>query len=137
MKKILGILVCMLMVIPVLATTVTAYDEPPLEFPLIRGGFGATIWIKNVVDEEVTDIYWEMEFQDSPMFTEKYFSGTIDSLAPGEIVKIRTGPVFGLPSRVSVLWIYLDFPGNNWGYGVWITAYIFGPCVFIFLNSLP
>ena len=54
--KIKGILVCMLMIIPVLAMTVTADPGPEFEIE-IKGGYGVTAIIKNIGDENASEVH--------------------------------------------------------------------------------
>ena len=53
--QLVGIVMCMLLVIPVFATTVTA--DPGPEFKIeIKGGFGITAKIKNIGDENAYNV---------------------------------------------------------------------------------
>ncbi len=64
-KKIVGILVCMLMIVPVLATTAAADPGPEFEIEL-KSGLGVNIIIRNIGDEDAIDIEgWVKVYRDN------------------------------------------------------------------------
>ncbi len=84
MKKIVGILVCMLMIIPVLATTVTA--DPELEAEIeINDGFGVNYKITNIGDEPIDQSSTWVKVR-SKLFNRGHLSmrGANEPILPGE-----------------------------------------------------
>jgi hypothetical protein len=106
-KKIIGILVCMLLVVvlPGLPSVVGAntLDHPNPWLTITKGGRGVHMGIKNFGNETVTNIHWGIAFYDlmgNPdrrIWIGTITSGNISSLAPGE-EKLISVNVFGFTS---------------------------------------
>jgi hypothetical protein len=63
MRKITGVLICMLFFIPVLSIAVAADPEPELEIK-IKGGISAVYtFVKNIGDEEAVDVVYDVSIK--------------------------------------------------------------------------
>lgn len=95
-RKIIGIFICMLLLIPVLSSTVIASQEPILEIGKIRGrstflrGAIVIIEIKNTGDADAYDVTWSLDIK-HPIFKILNFTDdfnlTIDIIKAGNTVK--------------------------------------------------
>ncbi|KYK29252.1 hypothetical protein AYK20_06075 [Thermoplasmatales archaeon SG8-52-1] len=98
MKKIIGIFICMLLMIPVLSTTVIANPEPIIEIGDIRGRttlfYGAILIfeIKNSGDADAKDVIWNFAIK-HPIIKKFNLSHdfTIDLIKAGDIKKLTVG----------------------------------------------
>jgi len=109
-KKLLGILVCMLMIIPALATTVTANPEPEFKIRAVDEGLivGIISLVENNGDTAAEDVEWSIKFESGtillPLGGVK--SGSFKNLPAGESKSIFSGPVFGMgilqPAKVTI-----------------------------------
>lgn len=80
-KKIIGIFVCMLLVVPVLSVTVTADDEPELEIEIRWDNKSLTAFIKNVGDGDAYDVNWSFDIEGGFLgFVNYHIGGIIDIL---------------------------------------------------------
>ena len=94
MKKIFGIFICMLLLIPVLSSTVTASQEPKLEIGKIRGrstlilGALVIVEIKNTGDVDAQDVTWNFNVK-HPIFKKLdfMFDDTIDMIKAGDTLE--------------------------------------------------
>ena len=102
-KKTVGFFICMLLLFPILSSTVTASQEPVLEIGKIRAlpypflrlfrGSIIVIIIKNTGDTDALNVTWKVDIK-HPIFeflnlTGRGFNFTIDRIKPGSM-KIKT-----------------------------------------------
>ena len=93
MKKIVGILVCMLMLVPVFSITVAAeYNGPDIYWKSVKGGKGITAVIKNYGNEIIYDIDYFIWTPGEFIVRGEDTRGTIESLAPGEEITVQAEP---------------------------------------------
>ena len=93
MKKSVGFLVCMLLIVPVFANTVSADPDPELEIE-IKGGYGINVEIKNIGDEPLFDIIWHemrVKFLDH---SRSGSPGMSTPLPPGESLSYNWRPLW-------------------------------------------
>jgi hypothetical protein len=99
-KKILGILVCTLMILPVLSITAIADpNTPDIWCSSIKGGRGIAVKIKNFGNETATNVEWRIRLRGGLIFRGSETTGTIESLAPEEEVTIHV-KTFGFGRHV-------------------------------------
>lgn len=97
-KKIIGFFVCMLLLIPVLSSTVTASQEPILEIKVdgrssIFFGAALIVRIKNIGDADAININYSTRLK-HPIFKilDFKFNDTIDIIKAGETKMDILGP---------------------------------------------
>lgn len=133
MKKIIGIFVCMLMVIPVLSTTALADPGPEFEIDYSPFYIG-NIWfdVTNVGDADAINVEWMIDFKviiDSPSLPPPW-NGTIEHLSVGETERIATygGFVFGFGIKDITIKLKAD---NAEEVTVTAKGIFFGPIIII------
>ena len=109
-KKIVGILVCIIMLIPVLSTTTTAAQTTELKIGTVDEGLlvGIAVLIENIGENDAENVQWSIEFEEGtillPLGGTK--RGSFDIISAGERESIFSGPVFGIgllrPALVTV-----------------------------------
>ena len=94
MKKIVGILVCMLMIVPVLTCTVTADPDPVVDIK-ISGGLGVTVEVTNIGEESFESSMWvEMIPKFLPDNGPPGLGARSVDLEPGETDAFRLLPIY-------------------------------------------
>jgi hypothetical protein len=84
--NIFAIFICLLLLSQVLSTIVVA--DPELEIESIEGGKGVTVFIKNIGDENATNINWDINIKHGfILFTYK----TIPKVSIHRIIKLKPG----------------------------------------------
>jgi len=80
-KKLVGILFCMLLVVPVLSVNVAADDEPELEIEIRWDKKSLTAFIRNVGDGDAYDVNWSFDIEGGFLgFVDYHIGGIIDIL---------------------------------------------------------
>jgi len=112
-KKIIGILVCTLLIATTLQVVGTRDEKtisptggieliPVLDLKFIKGGmFSISVILENSRDGSAENIYWEMNVSGGFFFYPKSKSGEIEFLGPYQSEKIKISPVLGL-GRVTI-----------------------------------
>ena len=108
--KIIGILICSLLFIPVLSVSSTANQNAILEIRTVDEGLlvGIAVSIENTGDADAENVEWSIEFCSGnillPIGGQK--KGTFKTIPSDEIKSIFSGPVFGIglfrPAQVRV-----------------------------------
>jgi len=104
----------------------TGEIPPELEIGNITGGFGVSVEIKNIGAGDAYDIEWGINFNGGFILIPNggYVGGTIDNIPPGEIIKVKTGFIFGFgKTDVTVDVESLDSFSDH--------GFILGPFVFL------
>ncbi len=97
-RKIVGILVCILMLIPVLATTAAADPIADIE---INGGLGIKVTITNIGDEPFREIIWHTMVTKFLNHSRSGSPGMDEPLPPGESLSYRWKPLW-IPFFLSI-----------------------------------
>ena len=109
-KKIAGIFVCMLILVPVLSVTSAANQTAELEIRAVDEGLlvGIAALIENIGDNDAEDVEWSIEFKSGTILLPfgGIRKGSFNNIPAGERKSIFSGPVFGIgflrPVEVTV-----------------------------------
>ena len=135
-KKVIGFIVCMLLIIPVISTTISAGSGPELEIVRIRGGLGIRTYIKNIGNETPSKVYFWLE-HGGGIFVRLHKHGTaLDPIPPGETDVFWIGPgrygiSFGFWTEPSWFIITIEVEQDQVSDVETFNALVFGPFVFI------
>jgi hypothetical protein len=109
-QKIIGIIICSILFIPVLSVSSTANQDAILNIRTIDEGLlvGIAVSIENTGDVDADNVEWSIKFRSGnilfPIGGQK--KGTFKSIPFGEMKSIFSGPVFGIglfrPAEVTV-----------------------------------
>jgi len=111
LQKILLIVVCcFLLLLPIVSAyneTIHQISEPidygGLEIEIVSGGIGMSAVIRNVGDQNVTDINWKINFDGGIVLFGRNNGGIISKLFPEDSETVRTPPVIGFgKARITV-----------------------------------
>ena len=83
----------------------TSNAAPNLTIEQFKGGFFLSAVVKNIGDAPATNITWSIDLQGKMIFLGNHTTGGIPSIAPGDTVKIRIGPLilgFGKINIVAI-----------------------------------
>ena len=133
-KKIVGMFVCMLLIIPVLSTTISA--GPELEIVDVKGGWGIRTYIKNIGNETPNKVYFTLEHGGGIFVRLRKHGTAIDPIAPGETDVFWIGPgrygiSFGILTEPSWFKITIDVNQDIVTDVVTFNALVFGSFVLI------
>jgi hypothetical protein len=68
---------------------------PSLTIEDFKGGIGISATVKNVGNATGTSIIWSIDLVGKMIFKGNHWTGSIESLAPGDTMKIKTGLILG------------------------------------------
>ncbi len=68
---------------------------PSLTVEDFKGGIGVSAVVKNVGNGTATNITWSIDLVGKMIFKGNHWTGSIESLAPGDTQKIKTGVILG------------------------------------------
>jgi hypothetical protein len=104
-KKLVGILFCMLLVVPVLSVTVVADDEPELEIEIRWNKKSLTAFIRNVGDGDAYGVNWSFDIEGGFLgFVDYHIGGVIEILPAGSETSVENSLfLFGLgPIMITI-----------------------------------
>ena len=81
-KKLIGILFCMLLVVPVLSVTVVADEEPELEIEIRWDTKSLTAFIRNIGYGDAYDVNWSFDIEGGVFGFVDYHIGCVIGLLP-------------------------------------------------------
>jgi len=90
-KRLLEILVCMLLVVPVLSITAIANDGPQLELEITFERRSLKVVIRDVGDGDAYDVNWSFDIEGGFLgFVNYHIGGIIDILPPANETSVET-----------------------------------------------
>jgi hypothetical protein len=115
MKKIIGISICLLLILPIFSMSAVAGPKPEFEIVGVKGGIGLTVLIKNVGNADAANIKYQIDHGGGLFLRTTKWTGQVLDIPAGETGTLRTGWIrFGIG-----LGILADLP--------WITVTISAP----------
>ena len=70
-------------------------DQPNIEIVKIKGGFGISVDLSNIIEQDITTIQWSIKIDGGIIFTANETSGIIDELKAGEKITFKSNLLFG------------------------------------------
>lgn len=100
-------------------------EEPHLEIT-ITGGYGVTITVKNIGENQLSDLDWNTDISGGILLLplQKHKQGLIPSLAPDEQTKLRPAPFFFGYGQVTVTVTVEDITETTQGLLIFFFYYI-------------
>jgi len=114
-KKIVGISICLLLIVPIFSMSAAADPKPEFEIAGVKGGIGLTVLIKNVGNADAANIAYQIDHGGGLFLRTTKWTGQVLDIPAGETGPLWTGWIrFGIG-----LGILTDLP--------WITVTISAP----------